>query len=89
MIDNKKTFKCVINGIEQKFEILYTFKSLKTNKDYIVYTDNKYDENNFLNIYSSIYYPQFSEKELESIEDEDDWNEIEKFLNNVSGDKNE
>ena len=80
MIYNKKTFKCVINGIEQEFEILYTFKSFKTNKD---------DENNSLNIFSSIYYPQSPEKELENIEDEDDWNEVEKFLNNVSGDKNE
>ncbi len=89
MTDNKKTFKCVINGIEQEFEILYTFKSFKTNKDYIIYTDNTYDENNSLNIYSSIYYPQSPGKELENIEDEDDWNEVEKFLNNVSGDKNE
>ncbi len=89
MNDNKKTFKCVINGIEQEFEILYTFKSFKTNKDYIIYTDNTHDENNSLNIYSSIYYPQSPGKELENIEDEDDWNEVEKFLNNVSGDKNE
>ena len=42
MIDNKKTFKCVINGIEQEFEILYTFKSFKTNKDYIIYTLAEY-----------------------------------------------
>lgn len=89
MENNRKVFKCVVNGIEQEFEILYIFKSFKTKKDYLIYTDNTYDETNSLNIYSSIYYPQYPEKEIENIENEDDWNEVEKFLNDVSGDKNE
>lgn len=89
MENDRKVFKCVVNGIEREFEILYTFKSFKTKKDYLIYTDNTYDETNSLNIYSSIYYPQYPEKEIENIENEDDWNEVEKFLNDVSGDKNE
>ena len=89
MITDKKTFKGVMNGIEQEFEILYVFKSLKTKKDYIIYTDNKYDETNSLNIYSSIYYPQDPERELENIESDEDWNEVENFLENVNGDDNE
>ena len=28
-------------------------------------------------------------KKINHIENEDDWNEVEKFLNDVSGDKNE
>lgn len=89
MENDRKVFKCVVNGIEQEFEILYTFKSFKTKKNYLIYTDNTYDKTNSLNIYSSIYYPQYPEKEIENIENEDDWNEVEKFLNDVSGDKNE
>ena len=89
MENDRKVFKCVVNGIEQEFEVLYIFKSFKTKKDYLIYTDNTYDETNNLNIYSSIYYPQYPEKEIENIENEDDWNEVEKFLNDVSGDKNE
>lgn len=89
MFQNKKNFKCVIDGTEKEFEILYTFKSFKTNKDYIIYTDNTYDEKENLNIYSSIYYPQNSEMDLENIENGSDWNEIEKFLNEASGDDNE
>lgn len=89
MENDRKVFKCVVNGIEQEFEILYTFKSFKTKKDYLIYTDNTYDETNSLNIYSSIYYPQYPEKEIENIENEDDWNEVEKFLNDIGGDKNE
>ena len=89
MITDKKTFKGVMNGIEREFEILYVFKSLKTKKDYIIYTDNKYDETNSLNIYSSIYYPQDPDRELENIESDEDWNEVENFLENVNGDDNE
>ena len=88
MMENRKTFKCVVDDIEKEFEILYTFKSIKTNIDYIIYTDNSYDENKNLNIFASIYYPFNLEKELENIESEEEWQEIEKFLEEVSGDTN-
>ena len=85
----KKTFRGVKDGVYQEFEVLYTFKSLKTMKDYIIYTDNTYDQDNDLNIYSSIYYPQHSKKELENIQNEEDWDIVEKFLKDMVGDKHE
>lgn len=87
-MENKKTFKCIVDNIEKEFEVLYTFKSNKTNKDYIIYTDNSYDENKNLNIFASIYYPFDLEKELENIESDEEWEEIENFLEKVSGDIN-
>lgn len=87
-MENKKTFKCIIDNTEKNFEILYTFKSIKTNKDYIIYTDNSYDENKNLNIFASIYYPFDLEKSLENIESCEEWEEVEKFLENASGDLN-
>jgi len=87
-MENKKTFKCIVDNIEKEFEVLYTFKSNKTNKDYIIYTDNSYDENKNLNIFTSIYFPFDLEKELENIESDEEWEEIENFLENVSGDIN-
>lgn len=87
-MENKKTFKCILDGVEKEFEVLYTFKSIKYNKDYVIYTDNSYDENNNLSIFASIYYPFNLEKELENIESEEEWNEIEIFLEEVSGDTN-
>ena len=87
-MENKKTFKCIIDNTEKNFEILYTFKSIKTNKDYIIYTDNSYDENKKLNIFASIYYPFDLEKSLENIESCEEWEEVEKFLENTSGDLN-
>ena len=88
MMEKRKTFKCTIDGIEIEFEVLYTFKSIKHNKDYVIYTDNSYDENKNLNIFASIYYPFNLEKELENIESDEEWEEIEKFLENASGDIN-
>ena len=87
-MENKKTFKCIIDNVEKNFEILYTFKSIKTNNDYIIYTDNSYDENKNLIIFASIYYPFDLEKSLENIESCEEWEEVEKFLENASGDLN-
>ena len=87
-MENKKTFKCMVDGIEKEFEVLYTFKSNKNNKDYVIYTDNSYDENNNLSIFASIYYPFDLEKELGNIETEEEWEEIEKFLKEMSDDIN-
>jgi len=84
MNNDKKTFKAIIDNEEKEFEILYTFKSFKTNKDYIIYTDNKYGEDNMLNVYSSIYYPSEPNKDFENIENEEDWLEVEKFMKGVS-----
>lgn len=89
MITEKNTFKAFIDSEEREFEILYVFKSLKTKKDYIIYTDNKYDETNSLNIYSSIYYPEEPERELENIVSDEDWAEVENFLGSMNGVENE
>ena len=62
-----------------EYEILLTFKWTKTNKNYIVYTDNTYDENDNLNIFAAIYYPQDDSK-LDAIETEEEWERIEKRL---------
>lgn len=75
-----------IDGKEIKFDILYIFDSLRTNKRYVIYTDNLKDINGNLNIYSSIY----DDKNLIDIVDENDWKEIETFLEkNIDGDRNE
>ena len=88
-MEDRKTFKCVVDNVEKEFEVLYTFKSIKTNKDYIIYTDNSFDENEKINIFASIYYPFDLEKELDNIESEEEWKEIENFLEEVSGDIHE
>ena len=88
-MENVNTFKCLVDGEEKEFEVLYTFRSIKYNKDYVIYTDNLYDEDNNLNIFASVYYPFDLERELEDIETDEEWKVIEEFLEKVSGDVNE
>ena len=88
-MENVNTFKCLVDGEEKKFEVLYTFRYIKYNKDYVIYTDNLYDEDNNLNIFASVYYPFDLERELEDIETDEEWKVIEEFLEKVSGDVNE
>ena len=67
------------NGKETEYEIVIAFKWTKTNKNYIVYTDNRNDENGELNVYAAIYYP-FDSNKLDSIETDEEWDEIDKRL---------
>ena len=81
-MDEKKFLKIVdIEGKEVEYEILSAFKLEKTDKNYIVYTDNNKDEEGSLNIYASIYYPK--NNKLDSIETEEEWHEVERRLRNM------
>jgi uncharacterized protein YrzB (UPF0473 family) len=84
MKNNTITMK--INDETVTFDILYIFESFKTKKKFIIYTDNKTDLNGEINIYSAIY----ENDNLIKINDENDWKEVEEFLEiHMSGDKNE
>ncbi len=52
---NKNMFLKIINdnGKITEYEILLSFFWLKTNRNYIIYTDNSKDSNGNLNIYCS------------------------------------
>ena len=77
---DSKTFKIIDSyGKELEYEILLAFKWFQTGNNYLVYTDNTNDEDGNLNIYAAIYYPDDDSK-LDSIETEEEWNEIESRL---------
>ena len=61
-----------------EYEIILAFFWSKTNKYYIVYTDNIY-ENDKINLFASIYYPN-DNTQLEEIKTQEEWNEIESRL---------
>ncbi len=71
--------KIMINDDLKECDLLYTFKSDKTNNNYLICTDNTYD-NDKLNVYSFIYYPDNREKGLEKISKDEEWEEVEQFL---------
>ena len=43
------------NGKEVKCEVIATYHHKANNKNYMIYTDNTYDENNKLRVYYSLY----------------------------------
>lgn len=82
-MNEKKTLKIIDDfGKEIEYEILIAFKWIKTNKNYIVYTDNTNDENGNLNIFAAIYYPQDDSK-LDAIETDEEWDEVERRLKDL------
>ncbi len=90
MKEEKMTFK-VFNdeGKEIECEVLFTFESDETGKNYLVYTDNTLDEDGNIKVYASIYEPGKDEVTLEPIETEKEWTIIETILNQLQESANE
>ena len=80
----KNTFSMLDeNGNEIIYDVLFTFESEETNKNYIVYTDNTKDENGNVEVYASIYDPEDPHSKLEAIKTEKEWKVIETILDTL------
>lgn len=75
------------SGKEKEYEKLFSFESDKTNKNYIVYTDNELDEDGNTKVYASIYDPNKETQTLQAIETEEEWKIIEGILKSLTDDK--
>lgn len=71
------------NGEEHTFDVLFTFESEETHKNYIVYTDNTKDATGNIEVYASIYDPENPNSKLEPIETDKEWKVIETILNTL------
>jgi len=67
-------------GKEVECEVLFTFESEETGKNYIVYTDNTFDQEGNTKVFASIYDPDADESKLLPIETEKEWKIIEVIL---------
>ncbi len=70
-------------GNEVIYDVLFTFESDETNKNYIVYTDNSKDDNGNVQVYASTYQPNEDKTRLEPIETKKEWTVIETILNTL------
>lgn len=85
--DEIMTFKVMNDdGIEVECEVLFTFESEETGKNYIVYTDNTLDEDDNTKVFASIYDPDEEETVLQPIETDEEWAIIEKILDALQND---
>lgn len=71
------------DGKEVECEVLFTFESDETKKNYIVYTDNSKDEEGNVKVYASIYNPNRENTELMPIETDREWRVIETILDTI------
>ena len=71
------------NGNEVVYDVLFTFESEETGKNYIVYTDNTKDANGNIEVYASIYDPEDPKSKLEAIQTEKEWKVIETILDTL------
>ena len=77
----KNTFSMIDeNGVEVVYDVLFTFESDETGKNYIVYTDNSRDEAGNIEVYASIYDPEDPKSKLEAITTDKEWKVIETIL---------
>ncbi len=79
-MENNKFVMIDENGQEKEYDVLFTFESEETNKNYIAYTDNTIDETGNVEVYASIYNPGDPQTKLEPIESEKEWKVIETIL---------
>ena len=68
------------DGNEVVYDVLFTFESDETGKNYIAYTDNARDESGNIQVYASTYNPDDPQSKLEAIESEKEWKVIETIL---------
>lgn len=77
----KNTFSMIDeNGNEVIYDVLFTFESDETGKNYIVYTDQSKDDAGNIQVFASIYHPEDPKSKLEAIETEKEWKVIETIL---------
>lgn len=89
MKDEIMTFKVLDeNNKEIECEVLFTFESDETGKNYIVYTDNTVDEEGNTKVYASIYNPNEQDTKLLPIESEKEWKIIETILEELQNEAN-
>ena len=80
----KNTFTMVDdNGNQIVCDVLFTFESEETNKNYIVYTTNEKDESGNTEVYASVYDPEDPHSKLEPVETDKEWKIIETILDTL------
>lgn len=88
MEDNNKFTVIGENGEEIVCEVLFTFESEETKKNYMVYTDNTTDEDGNVKVYASIFDPNAEKTELIPIETDREWKIIETILESIQEENN-
>ena len=80
------SFTLVEDDQEKEYTTLFTFYNDRTQKNYVVYTDDTEDSEGNKNIYASTYNPDESSCELNPVDTEEEWSNIYFLLSKVVAD---
>lgn len=70
-------------GKEEEYDVLFTFESEETGKNYIVYTDNTLDDEGNTEVYASVFDPTGKNSKLQPVETDKEWKIIETILSEI------
>ena len=87
MEEKKKIYTTLKDGTKKEYDVLFTFKNTDNNKDYIVYTDNTYDQNNKLKVFAAVYNPNTYEF-ISVPEPQEEWNRIYEMMDKILANEN-
>ena len=75
------------NGMEKQVEVIAYFTLTLNNKDYLIYTENKTDDNGNVEVYTSeVVHKDDDVTELMGIDDDNVWAEIKKVMIEIAKD---
>lgn len=83
MQDIKRISTILSNGTKVDYNVILTFKSVLTGKNYVVYTDNTYDQNKKIRFYAAIYNPDLPQPFIGEPTTKEEWDEIMNVVDNV------
>lgn len=85
--DNK--FTVMAGGKEIICDVLFTFHSQQTDKDYMAFTDHTKNRAGDVNVFYAIYDPNAEQISLAPIETEQEWRMVRDLMNGLSDDVEE
>lgn len=83
MNEIKRVSTILSNGTKVDYNVILTFKSIISGKNYIVYTDNTYDPNKKIRFYVAVYNPDLPIPFIGEPSTKEEWAEITKTIDNV------
>lgn len=83
MNEIKKISTVLSNGTKVDYNVILTFKSVLSGKNYVVYTDNTYDQNKKIRFYAAVYNPDLPTPFIGEPTTKEEWTEIVNVIDNV------
>ena len=79
----KKIYGIDKSGNQKEYDVILTYHSDEYNKDYIVYTNNIYNQNNELEIFINEYDKYNSDLISKEIKDKEEYKKIKTIINSI------